>query len=142
MYANQYQQYRQTQAETADPGELVVMLYQGAIRFLQRAALAIRQKDYETANTSIGRAEEIVAELSASLNAGGGTLAENLGKIYDFAYWRLVKANCEKDVEGVEEVLGILRDLLPAWQEAARIARQSRAARPSSVVKLSLAGAI
>jgi len=121
-------QYRRAQAETADPGELVAMLYRGGIRFLQRALLALKESDYQTANANLIRAEDVLSELNTTLNPSAGDLAVNLARIYDYAYWRLVEANCRKDALIVEEVLGILQDLLPAWEEAVRRIRQARLA--------------
>ena len=128
MLSNPYLQYRRAQTETSDPGELVVMLYQGAIRFLQRAALAIKAGDPETAHSSIIRAQDIVQELNVTLDHSRGDVASNLSQIYEYAYWRLVQANCKKDLGAIEEVTGLLRELLPAWQEALRIVRQRQAA--------------
>jgi len=129
MLDNPYLQYRRAQTETAEPGELVVLLYQGAISFLQRSLVAMRQQDYALANVNIVRAEEILAELSATLDKGVGEVAINLARIYDYTYWRLVEANCKKDPASVHEVLGLLQELLPAWQEAVRIVRRDRATR-------------
>lgn len=142
MLNNPYLQYRRAQAETAEPGELVVMLYRGAINFLQRALLALEQRDYQTANVNIVRAEEVLAELGATLDTGVGDLAANLARIYDYAYWRLVEANCQKDPALVTEVLGILRDLLPSWEQAAGLAgQQHKRAAAHQAYQLSTAGA-
>lgn len=143
MYNNPYLQYRRAQTETAEPGELVVMLYKGAISFLQRALLALQQKDYQAAHANIVRAQEILAELNATLDASAGDLATNLSRIYDYAYWRLVEANCRKDQAPVEEVLGILQDLLPSWEEAMRLAQQARrGVRAGRVRELSAVGGV
>jgi len=129
MLDNPYLQYRRAQTETAEPGELVVLLYQGAIGFLERSLAAMRQQDYALANVNAVRAEEILAELSATLDKGVGEVAVNLARIYDYAYWRLVEANCKKDPASVQEVLGLLQELLPAWQEAVKIVGRDRARR-------------
>ena len=132
MLNNPYLQYRRTQTETSEPGELVVLLYQGAINFLQRAVAALQRGDHATAGVSIVRAEEIVAELNSTLDASVGDVAVNLSRIYDYAYWRLVEGNTKKDPAPVAEVLSLLRELLPAWQEAVRLAARDRAGRQAS----------
>ncbi|MCL5957916.1 MAG: flagellar export chaperone FliS [Chloroflexi bacterium] len=135
MYASQgYQQYKTMQVQTADRGELVVMLYQGAIRFLGRSAGALRMGNLEDGHFNLVRAQDIVAELMGSLDMGTGDLARNLFQIYEYMHYRLVQANIHKDPAPVEEVAGLLRELLPAWQQAARQARSNGAdAQPVAV---------
>ena len=140
MLGDPYSQYRRMQAETAEPGELVVMLYQGAINFVQRSLLAMEQKDYRAANDNLLRAQAILAELNATLNRSVGDVAVNLARIYDYAYWRLVEANCHKDPAPAQEVLTILKELLSAWQEAVRIARRDKKQVPQPVVQPVLVG--
>ena len=124
---NAYQVYRQTQAQTAAPGELVVMLYQGAIRFVGAGIDAIEIKDVPTAHNSLVKAQAIVSELAETLDLErGGDIARNLAGIYDYLNRRLVEANLAKSAQPAREVLALLRELLPAWQAAAR----PNAARP------------
>lgn len=134
MLSNPYLQYRRTQAETADPGELVVLLYEGAIRFLQRATLAIKAGDAQAAHDALVRSQDIINELNVSLDHSRGGIADNLARLYEYMYWRLVQANCQKDLAAIEDVIGLLRELLPAWQEAVRAnrRRQAEPARPVS----------
>jgi flagellar secretion chaperone FliS len=118
---NAYNTYRSTQTQTADPGELVVMLYKGAARFLASAVDAIGAKDLQTASNSFLRAQEIITELNDTLDlTRGGELAQNLARIYEYMNFRLVDANLRKDAEPAREVERLLRDLLPAWEQAAR----------------------
>src|SRR6266851_8959809 len=118
---NAYQVYRQTQAQTAAPGELVVMLYQGALRFVTSAIEAIEAKDIAASHASLIRAQAIVSELNDSLDMErGGDIARNLTNIYDFMLRRLIDANLRKDATPAREVHSLLRELLPAWQAAAR----------------------
>jgi flagellar protein FliS len=118
---NGYQAYRQTQAQTAAPGELVVMLYRGAVRFVSSAIEAIESRDIPTAHTNLVRAQAIVSELSETLDLErGGELARNLNAIYEYLNRRLIEANLRKDAAAAREVHGLLRELLPAWEQAAR----------------------
>jgi len=126
---NAYNVYRQTQAQTAAPGELVVMLYRGATRFVASAIDAIESRDIQAAHNNLVRAQAIIAELRDTLDAErGGELAKNLSQIYDYLHGRLVEANLRKDAQPAREVGNILRELLPAWEEAAR--QTGAAARP------------
>jgi flagellar protein FliS len=118
---NAYQAYRQTQAQTATPGELIVMLYQGAARFVARGIEGIEAGSVEVAHTYLIKAQAVIAELQSSLDIdGGGDWARNLDGIYEFMLRRLVEANLRKDAAPAREVERLLRDLLPAWEEAVR----------------------
>ena len=129
MNGNGYQAYRQTQAQTAAPGELVVMLYRGAIRFAGAGAEAIEAKDLQAAHNALIRAQAIVSELSETLDMDrGGDLAANLLAIYQYLNRRLVEANLRKDATIAREVDQLLRELLPAWEQAARATAPSLAA--------------
>jgi flagellar secretion chaperone FliS len=126
---NGYHAYRQTQAQTAAPGELVVMLYRGAVRFVSAAAEAIENRDVPTAHNNLVRAQAIVSELCETLDLErGGDLARNLQAIYEYLSRRLIDANLHKDAAAAREVERFLRDLLPAWEQAAREAAAARVA--------------
>jgi flagellar secretion chaperone FliS len=126
---NAYQVYRQTQAQTAAPGELVVMLYQGAVRFVGAGIEAIENKNVQSAHDNLVKAQTIITELSQSLDLErGGDIAANLSSIYDYLYRQLIEANMRKDPKPARQVHGLLRELLPAWQE---VARQTRGAAPT-----------
>ena len=118
---NAYQVYRQTQTQTAAPGELVLMLYRGAIRFLSSAIEAIDAKDTAEAHNKLVRTQDIVASLLGSLDhERGGDVARNLSALYDYMLRRLVEANVRKDAGPAREVQGLLRELLPAWEAAVK----------------------
>ena len=118
---NAYNVYRQTQAQTAAPGELVVMLYRGAVRFVGAGIEGIQAGDIQRAHNNLVRAQAIITELDATLDAErGGDTATQLSAIYGYLNQRLVEANLQKDTRPAEEVVGHLRELLPAWEEAAR----------------------
>ena len=130
---NAYQVYRQTQAQTAAPGELVVMLYQGAIRFVGAGIDAIDSKDIPAAHNSLIKAQAVISELADSLDVErGGDIARNLASVYEYLNRRLVAANLAKDAEPAREVLALLRELLPAWQAATRQTSARRLAGASA----------
>ena len=127
MPLNPYQQYRATRVETAGSVDLVVMLYQGAVRFIRLGIEAIERDDGETAHKNLVRAQDIVVELLGSLNReAGGQIADQLASVYDYCFRRLVTANVKKDPAPAREVVGILRDLGTAWQEIAAQQRQAQ----------------
>ena len=116
-----HQVYRQTQAQTAAPGELVVMLYQGALRFVTSAIEALDARDIQGAHNGLVRTQAIISELNTTLDvARGGQFARNLSSLYDFMTRRLIDANVRKEAAPAREVQGLLRELLPAWQTAVR----------------------
>lgn len=118
---NAYQTYRQTQAQTAAPGELVVMLYRGAARFVAGAIEGIESRDVQAAHTQLVKAQAVIAELLESVDVErGGDLGRQLVKIYEYLNYRLVEANLRKDAGPAREVESLLRELLPAWEQAVR----------------------
>jgi flagellar protein FliS len=115
-----FAQYQRTQEQTVSPGQAVIMLYQGAIRFAARGRAALETGDRALARKSFLRAQEIIAELAGSLNLDGGEIAGNLLRLYDYMLQRLVHANIHQDHEAAAEVEDLLRSLLPAWESAVR----------------------
>ena len=127
MPLNPYQQYRATKVETAGSVDLVVMLYQGAVKFIRLSIQAMEQNDPKAAHTNLVRAQDIIVELLGSLNhEAGGPIATQLASVYDYCFRRLVTANVKKDPAPAREVIGILRDLGTAWQEIAAQQRQAQ----------------
>jgi flagellar secretion chaperone FliS len=120
---NPYDNYRQVATQTADPVELVVMLYRGAINFLGAAERAIHAGQAPAAHQGLMRSQAIVAELMGTLNLDAGEVATDLRRLYDYMQQRLIEANLRKDQEPVAEVRGMLIDLLGAWEELARTQR-------------------
>jgi flagellar protein FliS len=124
---NPYQQYRATKVETAGSVDLVVMLYQGAVRFIRLGIEAMERTDPKAAHANLVRAQDIIVELLGSLNREeGGQIAVQLANLYDYCFRRLVTANVRKDPEPAREVVGILRDLGTAWQQIAVQQRQTQ----------------
>ncbi len=117
-----YSRYRQATVETASPGKLVVMLYDGAIRFLNDALKHMDAKKPKESHFSIVRAENILCELMSSLDMErGGKISENLLALYEFMHLRLVEANIHKDPKRVRDVIGLLEDLRAAWAQAVEV---------------------
>jgi flagellar protein FliS len=108
---------------TAGPGQLVLLLYDGALRFIAqaRAGLEGDQNDwrrFEVINRNLQKAQNIIAELKGTLNhEAGGAVAANFDQLYDYYNRRLIEANLKKDVAPVIEVEHLLGELRDAWAE-------------------------
>ncbi|MBO8142020.1 MAG: flagellar export chaperone FliS [Firmicutes bacterium] len=131
-YAQQAaRQYRTTQVSTAGPMKLVLMLYDGAIRFVNQAAAAVESNKLEEAHRSLLRAQDILAELDGALDRSAGEIAENLHRLYDYMQRRLIEGNVRKDPEPLREVAGLLEQLQEAWQAVAQSEGGSAHGRPA-----------
>jgi flagellar protein FliS len=118
---NPYAQYRQNAVETATPTRMVVMLYDGAIRFLGQALPAMRAHQYDQQSLFIGKAQAIVAHLRDTLDfAAGGAVARHLEGMYISLFDALTDANIHDRPERVEEAITALRGLREAWVEVDR----------------------
>lgn len=118
MMANPYLKYRQTEVETSDQGRLLLMLYEGGIRFAGRAQRALQENDLEAASNYLTRAQDILAELMSSLNFDAGPVAGGLFRLYEYMYFQLVEANVQKSAEPVEQVERMLLELRDAWKKS------------------------
>ena len=111
-----YQQYHRTNVQTADQRQLIVMLYDGLIRFLRKSVIKMEEADIEGAHNYLVRSREIVQELLATLNPDkGGEVGNNLRRLYAYAFNRIVEANLHKDPEIAEEVIRIMTTLREGW---------------------------
>ena len=116
---NPYAQYKNTQIQTATPGQLILLLYEGGIKFCKLAKLSIEEKNIMNANNYIIKIQDIVSELMSSLDMKSGIdIANNLYSLYDYMLSRLIDANIKKEVEPVEEVQKLLEELRDSWKIA------------------------
>lgn len=112
------QAYMQTNVGTADQGRLLLMLYDGALKFLQQAREKMLEKDYAAKGILISKVIDIVNELSSSLNMErGGDLAVNLSNLYFLCTARLLEANLKMSVERLDSVSQILSGLRSAYAQ-------------------------
>jgi flagellar protein FliS len=133
---NGHDRYLETAVETASPARLIVMLYDGAIRFINEATYAMQQRDYETQNTKLQRAQKILAELISSLDFDkGGEIAENLFRLYTYMYNQLVEANINDSRDRLEHVVHLLSELREAWDTIATES-ETQVALPAAKVSL------
>jgi flagellar protein FliS len=112
--------YQQNAVTTQPKGKLIVMLYEGAVRFLRQAIAAIDAGDYVQKGEHINKAIEIILELNVSLNMeAGGEIAQNLRGLYHFMMQHLTVANVKCDAKRIEEVICLLEELNEGWKVVA-----------------------
>jgi flagellar secretion chaperone FliS len=117
-------QYQEMQVQTT-PGRLVVMLYDGALRFLHLGLDALRRGDREAQGLNLGKAQNIIFELLNTLDKRAGPLADSLESLYRYCLKQLLIANAEDRGENVEEVIRLLHPLRDAWEQAERTMHSS-----------------
>jgi flagellar secretion chaperone FliS len=115
-----WKSYRKIATQTATSGQLILMLYDGAIRFLEKAQTGFEMEDpaefNQTIHNNITRTQEIIAELIVSLNMkDGGELALHLKGLYEYMDARLQESNVRKEMDGITDVLKRLAILRDAW---------------------------
>ena len=113
---NAYNQYKNSKILTASPAELVLMLYDGAIKFCNIAVAAIEAKDVPKAHTNIVKAQKIIDHLRMTLNMSY-PVAQDFENIYSYLGQRLVEANVSKDPEILKEVCTHLHSVRDTWKE-------------------------
>lgn len=120
---NPYAKYKEQSVNTATPEELTLMLYNGCIKFINIAELAMEEKDISKSNENIQKAQAIINELNITLNMDI-ELSENLRTLYDFVNSRLVDANISKDKKPLEDAKSIVSDMRDTWKQAMALARK------------------
>jgi len=110
--------YLSTQVTTTSQADLLILLYDGAIKYLAQAKEAIGRKDIKAKGQLLGRASDVINELQSSLNKEkGGEIAENLSRLYFYCNSRLLMANLKLDCEAIDQVVNILKGLRSAYAE-------------------------
>ena len=120
--ANPWQSYRQVATKTATPGQLVLMLFDGALRYLDKALVGFDLDDPLDSNLAINnnllKAQEIIRELNMSLNLEqGGEFATTMRRLYNYYDLQLSQSNLQKDPAGIQLVIRLLSVIRGAWAE-------------------------
>jgi flagellar protein FliS len=132
--------YKETSVNTASPTKLVVMLYEGAIRFLTRAASDIRKRDLVSKSESVSRAVAIIQHLQMTLDTDKGQdIAHELNGLYTYALGRVLEGSTKLDAKPIEEAIKVLSELLPAWEEIAT-KEQQQFVPPALLTDMAAAG--
>jgi flagellar secretion chaperone FliS len=123
--------YREMAINTANPLQLIVMLYDAAICSIQEAKAHIERKDIAGRARSLNKSISIISELQSCLNLrAGGEIASSLDRLYDYMKRRIFKANVDQSVQPLAEVETLLENLRSAWGE---LVEQSSGPQPIAV---------
>jgi flagellar protein FliS len=125
-----YKNYIKQEVEGATKGKLVLLLYDGAIKFMRIAVKAIDDKNIQDSHNNIMKAQNIIYELMSTLNMDAGDISKNLLRLYDFMVWQLIEANREKSKDKVESVIKLMSNLREAWREV--VQKEEGALKPET----------
>lgn len=119
MYGkNAHNTYQTVQITTTDRGRLLLMMYEGAIKFLKQSKVGLEEKDIVKFCKFLGKGQAIIAELLNTLDhEKGGTIAQDLERLYDFMLFYLSEANLYRDGERISRVIGLLEVIYSAYRE-------------------------
>ncbi|MGK5093958.1 flagellar export chaperone FliS [Deltaproteobacteria bacterium TL4] len=113
-----YQTYYQTNVQTSDQLKLIIMMYDGLLRFMKKAIVKINGGEIEAAHHYITRSKNILQELISTLRIEkGGEIAQNLRELYLYSYKKLIEANLKKDPMLIQEVVQIISNLKEGWEQ-------------------------
>jgi flagellar protein FliS len=133
MPRNALIQYKKTSINTRSRGRILLMLYDGAIRFLEQARVAIDQKRPDLRGERISRAHAIISELNLTLDHEvAPELCANLERLYLYMLNQITDANRTSDAQKLDLVIDLLKDLRGAWQEAVQQADNGAAPEPGA----------
>jgi flagellar secretion chaperone FliS len=120
--------YKEVAVKTANPLQLVVMMYDAAICSLKEAKEQVGRRDIAGRSRSINKCISIISELQSCLNLKqGGEIATSLDRLYDYMKRRIFTANVEQSIEPLEEIEALLENLRSAWNELVAQALGSKA---------------
>jgi flagellar protein FliS len=127
MANNPYASYQKTQTSTSSQIQLIVMLHDGTIRHLAKAAEAISKRDYNAKAEAFNKALKIIEHLWGTLDKEkGGEIAQNLEKTYAYLHARLMESNLRDDFKPLKEVMNHLRGLRESWAAVEKKLKQEK----------------
>ncbi len=111
-------EYRHNEVATSSQGKLIIMMYEGALKFVTLAIEGIDSKDLSKKGTYINKTHDIINELSCALDMKkGGDVAQKLESLYQFILHQLTLANIKSDRKALESIVNVLTPLMEAWKE-------------------------
>lgn len=122
---NPYAAYQQNSVTTASPGEVTLMLYNGCLKFIKQATLAIEDNNFQDKNTNIQKAQKIITELMITLNMEI-EVSQNMSVMYDYMNYRLTEANVKNDASILKEVEGLVVEFRDTWKQVIQMNRQQQ----------------
>ena len=117
--------YKKQQILTATPEALTLMLYNGCLKFIKEGSDALAEKNYEAANISLQKAQNIISEFRVTLNMDY-EISHQLMPLYNYAYDRLVEGNLDDNFDAIKEATDIITELRDAWAQAMKKAREEK----------------
>ncbi|RME59809.1 MAG: flagellar export chaperone FliS [Candidatus Dadabacteria bacterium] len=115
---NAHELYKNVQITTTDKGRLLLMMYEGAIKFLRQAKSGLESNDIPKFCRFLSKAQAIIAELMNTLDfEKGGKIARDLDRLYDFMLFYLTEANLQRDAEKVQKVIELIDTIYSAYKE-------------------------
>ena len=144
-----HKQYTNVHISTVDRGRLLLMLYDGCIKFLKHAKVGLETKDIPKFARFLSKAQAIISELMLTLDfERGGEIARDLDRIYDFALFYLTEANLEKNPTKIERVIELIETIAGAYREliegpgrdavAAEPSKEAEGDKPAGSLRVSL----
>ena len=113
-----HNEYRHNEVATSSQGKLIVMMYEGALKFVCLAIEGIDNKDLSKKGKYINKTHDIIDELSCALDMKkGGEVAQKLESLYQFILHQLTRANIKSDRKALESIINVLKPLMEAWEE-------------------------
>ena len=113
-----HNEYRHNEVATSSQGKLIVMMYEGALKFVSLAIEGIDNKDLSKKGKYINKTHDIINELSCALDMKkGGEVAQKLESLYQFILHQLTRANIKSDRKALESIINVLKPLMEAWEE-------------------------
>jgi flagellar protein FliS len=127
MYGkNAHSKYKSVQVTTTDRGRLLLMMYEGAIKFLKQSRMGLEDNDIAKFCRFLSKGQAIIAELMNTLDfEKGGEIAKDLDRLYDFMLFYLTEANLHRDAQRVTKVIGLLDIIYGAYKEIIEGKKQS-----------------
>lgn len=132
VQTNAYNTYKQNSVTTASSGDLTLMLYNGCLKFLGKAKVAIEEKNIAERNINLQKSQAIITELMSTLNMDF-EISKQIFPLYEYMKRRLVEANMKNDVAIIGEVEGLVTEFRDTWKEVIRINRQQQYANVEQV---------
>ena len=120
-----HQAYKSNSISTASPGELTLMLYNGCLKFLGKAKIAINEKNIQEKNINLQKAQKIIQELMVTLNMNI-EISQSMMQMYEYMNHRLIDANLKNDVQIIEEVEGYVQEFRDTWKQVIQLNRQKQ----------------
>ncbi|WP_026694357.1 flagellar export chaperone FliS [Peribacillus kribbensis] len=129
---NPYQAYQNNSVNTASPGELTLMLYNGCIKFIHQAKVAMENRQIEFKNINLQKAQNIIQELMVTLDMKL-EVSKNMMSLYDYMNRRLIEANIKNDTSILDEIEALVTEFRDTWKQVIQVNRQKQFSQGGSV---------